>query len=44
MDYITLTSTEVAYIIHILSKHYFEDEDIAHIIRLLIMHMPLEHE
>lgn len=41
---VRLTTSEIAYIIHVLSKHYLEEEDIRNIIRLLIAHMPQDYE
>lgn len=42
MDKITLTETEVAYIIHILSQ-YLYIEEVRKICYILISHFPLEH-
>lgn len=44
MDKIVFTESEIAFIIHVLSKYYITNKDVRKVIRLLLLHMPVENE
>ena len=41
MSKIEFTETEIAYILHILARHYLSDDDIRKVIRLIVSHLPV---